>query len=106
MADLIQYLQKISDDLKTLSQDIERIILAKKKRAEKEKKSSDKDKPGESNPQTAEEKKKEAQEQFKKISLKSLQPVTKMYKNKKEIETLKADPEIDFVVKQIEKIFK
>ena len=104
MADLIQYLQKISDDLKTLSQDIERIILAKKKKAEQEKKSSDKDQRT-SNPQTAEEKKKEAQEQFKRISLKSLQPVTKMYKNKKEIETLKADPEIDFVVKQIEKIF-
>jgi len=84
--ELHQYFQQTYDDLKTLEGDISRIILSQK---EEEK----------------DDKQKDEKEKKKGVNLKSLQSVTKLYKSKEEIEEAKKSPEIDFVTKQIDKIF-
>jgi len=100
MDNFAKYLTQVSDGLKVLEDDINRIVNDKKKQAK------DGQIKGEENKDTsANVKKKNQQEQFKSISLKSLQPVTKMYKNEKEIKAAQKNPELDFITKQLENIF-
>ena len=79
MGDLTKYFEKMAEDLKILSSDIQKI---------------------------AENKKSDKPKDFKKTSLKSLQKVTKLYKNKEEIDNAKKNPEVDFVLKKLEDIFR
>lgn len=96
MDDFSKYLRGISDELKILQGDITRIVTSKEKEhKEEEKKSQEKE--GVT--------KKSAKEQFRGISLKSLQPVTKMYKSEKEIKDSQENPEFDFITKKLEDIF-
>lgn len=100
MDSFAKYLKNVSDGLKILEGDINKIVSDKKKQ-EKDgqiKGAEDKD-------TSANVKKQNQQEQFKSLSLKSLQPVTKMYKNEKEIKAAQKDPELDFITKQLETIF-
>ena len=91
MSNFAKYLQHVSDELLILQGDIGRIIATKKEEAK--------------NPDKQEDKQ-DKQSNFKKIPLKSLQPVTKIYKNKTEILKAKENPEVDFITKQLENIFK
>jgi hypothetical protein len=84
MSDFTEYLKKMSDEFKILNSDIDKIIAKKK---------------NESNSQGEENIKKS-------LSLKSLQPRTKMYKNKQEMVEAQKNPEFDFIKKQIEEILK
>jgi hypothetical protein len=100
MDSFAKYLQNVSEGLKVLEGDINKIVSNKKKQ-EKDgqiKGAEDKD-------TSANVKKQNQQEQFKSLSLKSLQPVTKMYKNEAEIKQAKENPELDFITKQLETIF-
>ena len=97
MSDFSKYLKDVSVDLKTLQGDITKMISAKNK----ELKDSSKD----SKDSKDSNKKVSAKEQFSKLSLKSMQPVTKMYDNKEEIKKAVDNPEIDFITKRIETIF-
>ena len=97
MDDFGKALGMAAADLKTLSGDIARIMAKKKKQLEEELKKQE---------GSAQEKKEDAKESFNKIPLKSLQPVTKLYKDKKEIEDANENPEEDFIRKKLEDIFK
>lgn len=96
-----KYLQRVSDELKVLDGDTTRIITAKQKQAK-----DGQIKGVENKDTSANVKKQNQQEQFRNISLKSLQPVTKMYKNEKEIKNAQENPELDFINKKLEDIFK
>ena len=91
-----KYLQQVSDGLNVLSGDIQRIIIDKEKQIKEEKKPAEQ----------VNTIKQTAQEHFKSISLKSMQPVTKLYKNEKEIKKAQENPEMDFINKKVEDIFK
>lgn len=97
-----KYLKQISDEMAVLDGDISKIIMAKKKAISEDKKikKEDPEKKDASNFKQA------AKEQFKAVSLKSLHPVTKMYKSKGEIKNAQENPEIDFVTHKIKDIFK
>ena len=100
MDSFAKYLQNVSEGLKVLEGDINKIVSDKKKQ-EKDgqiKGAEDKD-------TSANVKNQNQQGQFKNLSLKSLQPVTKMYKNEAEIKQAKENPELDFITKQLETIF-
>jgi hypothetical protein len=84
MSDLVKHLKKVSDEFKTLSTDIDKIIAKKK---------NELNNPGK-------------EDISKSLSLKSLQPRTKLYKNKQEIVEAQKNPEFDFIKKQIEEILK
>ena len=100
MDSFAKYLKQVSEGLKVLEGDINKIVSDKKKQAK------DGQIKGEANKDTsANIKKQNQQEQFKSLSLKSLQPVTKMYKNETEIKKAKENPELDFITKQLETIF-
>jgi len=91
MSDFEKALSDAANDLKTLQDDIIRIIESKKKEIkEVDKNGTDKV---------------NKKENFKKTSLKSMQSVTKMYKNEKEIEDANNNPELDFIQKRLENIF-
>jgi len=96
MSDFGDYLKKVHEDLKILSEDIAKITVEKQKEAATKE-------PAKKEISTGKE---DAAAKFKKISLKSLQPVTKLYKNEDEIKQAKANPEVDFVAKRLEDIFK
>lgn len=96
MDNFAKYLQHISSELKVLEGDVAKIIISKTQEAKQTKNQDKKDV----------NKKVTAQEQFKKISLKSMQPVTKMYKSKEDIQRAQNNPEIDFINKRLEDIFK
>jgi len=97
-----KYLQQVSDGLNVLSGDIQRIIIDKEKQIKEENKKKEEKKPAEQ----VNTIKQTAQEHFKSISLKSMQPVTKLYKNEKEIKKAQENPEMDFINKKVEDIFK
>lgn len=79
MSDFVQYLKQISEEFRLLNEDIGKIVAEKKKEAEGK--------------------------ESKKPSLKSIQSVTKMHKNKEELERAKENPEIEFINDRINRIF-
>jgi hypothetical protein len=87
-----KYLQNIADELKTLQGDVEKIAVIKAKEIKE-------NKPEEDTAQSPKDK-------FKKIPLKSMQRVTKLYKSKEEILKAQENPEMDFINKKIEEIFR
>ena len=87
-----KYLQHLADELKVLQGDIEKIAVIKAKEVKE-------DKPEESQKESPKDK-------FKRIPLKSMQRVTKLYKNKEEIIKAQENPEMDFINKKIEDIFR
>ena len=95
MSDFVKYLKKISDEFKILNTDIDKIIAKKKNEAK-------------DNVSLVDEKVDEKDSKLlpKSLSLKSLQPRTKLYKNKQEMIEAKKNPEFDFIKKQIEEILK
>lgn len=97
--DLDKYFTQISDDLKVLQGDIQRIIVAQEKKAKDDKKQDSKV------PKKELETSKTAKEQFKEISLKSLRPVTTLYKDEKEAKEAQDNPEADFVIQRLNEIF-
>jgi len=106
MDDFSEYLKQTSEELKVLQGDITRMIVAKQKQlkeTKKDKEGTQKNKEG--NIETGQDKKTMARDQFKKISLKSIQPVTKLYKNEKEIEEANDNPEEDFISNRLKEIF-
>ena len=96
-----KYLQQVSDGLNVLSGDIQRIIIDKEKQIKEEAVKKE-----EKETEQVNTIKQTAQEHFKSISLKSMQPVTKLYKNEKEIKKAQENPEMDFINKKVEDIFK
>jgi hypothetical protein len=97
MSDYAKYLKSVSEELKILQGDITRIIIAKEKEAKEKGKSQEVKKDI--------SKKTTTKEQFQKISLKSMQSVTSMYKDKEEIKKANENPEIDFITKRLGEIF-
>jgi len=81
MSDFEKYLGKLAEDLGTLATDMGKIAAKRKEEGGKEP-----DKKG--------------------LSLKSIQPVTKIYKSKEDLESAKQNPDYDFIMKQLEKIFE
>lgn len=81
---------KAHKELEILSNDISRIMIDKNRKSVGQEK--------------AEDKKDDAKKNFQKVSLKSLQPVTKLYKDEEEIKKANEEPETDFIRKQINNI--
>lgn len=77
MSDFVKYLNGISEELRILNEDISKIIAEKKNKGEENKVPS----------------------------LKSIQSVTKMHKNKSEAENSEKNKEIDFIKDRINRIF-
>jgi len=83
MEELQEYITKLIDGLKILSEDVSRIKANK----------------------VSEAKEKEGQQGSKKMSMKSMQRITKLYKGEEEIREAQENPDVDFINKQIEDIF-
>lgn len=104
MSDFAKYLRHVTDELNILNGDFSKMVAAKtKKMRDEASEKKDEETKGEGKAGLI---KKTAQEQFKELSLKSLQPVTTLYKDKKEIERAKENPELDFVNKRLKSIFE
>jgi len=82
MDDLVKYFDKMAQDLGILAGDVERIIANKKEEGSGKK-----------------------EEDKKKMSMKSMQPVTRFHKNKEELIEAQKNPDLDFINSKIEDIF-
>lgn len=79
MSDFAKYLNSISEELRILNEDISKITIEKKKEEEGK--------------------------ELKKPSLKSIQSITKIHKNKEEAQKAKECPELEFINDRMNRIF-
>ncbi len=79
MSDFVKYLKQISEEFRLLNEDVEKIVAEKKNELEGR--------------------------ESKKPSLKSIQSVTKMHRNKNDAENSGKNKEIEFINDRINRIF-